>query len=83
MKFKLTCAKFLFTKDEAKKYETLGFTFEDHKYYYRPGPWKKKIIEDPDLTIEISTLEELLVFQEEWGDFVLLGDSIKLYDDSL
>jgi hypothetical protein len=42
-----------------------------------------KSLDTPTITIEISTLEDLMKFIEEYGEIVLTHDSITIYDDYL
>jgi hypothetical protein len=69
MKFYLNTAGNFYTDDTKTKLEKLGFEFEE-------DGWK---LNNP--TIEISTLEELINLQNEYGDLIIRKDSIVIYDD--
>jgi len=74
MKFILsTTGDFYPEKDRREKVSELGFTF-------KPSDYKEFLIEgNPE--IEIKTLKELLDFTKKYGEVVINGTSIEIYDD--
>ena len=69
MKFSLYTSKHFYSKEEAQRYEKLGFSFCDWEKSSEEG--LLAIDDEKDVVIEINTLEELMTFVEEWGTIVL------------
>ena len=77
MKFKVTTSGSFYTKDEAEKLKSLGFTFGVNEYDEMRRPY---LTGDYD-EVEISTLEELISFSNYWGDIIVSDGKIEIYDD--
>jgi hypothetical protein len=79
MRFTLKKSTFFNTEEDKVKYEELGFKFklDDPNSVV---PW---ILDSPMPTIEIKSLEDLLIFIDKYGEIVLTGDSIIIYDGYL
>ena len=79
MTFRVETAGWVYN-DQAKreKLEKLGFKFEPCGGY----PFTKSL-DTPTITIEISTLEDLMEFINEYGTIVLTRENITIYDDYL
>ena len=76
VKYKLETAGYYYAQEDAEKLETLGFEFEPSKF--------RKELEQPygqTVEIEISTMEELAEFVEQWGRIIVDRDTITIYDD--
>jgi len=83
MQFKVFTAGSVYTKEEAEKLKTLGFVFthpkgdeclgikEDTSTYY---------INNDGVTVDFQSLEDLVKFTNSWGEIVLKGDYIEIYD---
>lgn len=80
MKFEITTTARIYSATNADKLSKLGFTFEPFstafdgtQFYIRT----KHVSE-----IEVSSLEELLSLEAQYGPLILSGgDSIEIYDD--
>ena len=74
MKFKLSTTGYFYPQeDRRKKLSELGFTF-------KPSDFKEFSIEgNPE--IEIETLDELMDFTKKYGEIIIDGKSIEIYDD--
>jgi len=70
MKFELSTVKYHYEPNEIPDLENLGFTFE-----------RKGTMEKDEVSIEFSTLEELIGFSRKWGQLIVEGSSIVIYDD--
>lgn len=77
MKFDLSTAGNFYTVEDAKKLEELGFQFDDNGYDKRIC---KRIISN-SVEINISSLEELLIFSDKWGKLIINSNEIIIYDD--
>jgi len=77
MKFELSTSGY-FYPDEAKrvKLEEIGFTF-------KPSYFMEYKITDVKPEIEINTIDELIQFTAKYGEIIVSGETIKLYDDYL
>ena len=71
MKFMVSTARSLYTEEQAAKLKKLGFTFDLNKHGMMIGN---------DVEIEISTLEELITFSEEWGEIIVSSGEIEIYN---
>lgn len=85
MKFKLYTAKTFYEMSgeenkEKEKLEKLGFVFKIYKSDWRVSEeWH--LVESS--TIDINSLEELMVLIKEWGNVVVSEDDITIYNDYL
>jgi hypothetical protein len=70
MIFKLQTSSYFYS-EEQEDYKELGFTFT---------PYETGFIMEGEPTITLSTLEELVEFEETWGHLVFKGDTIEIYD---
>lgn len=77
MKFNLSTAGVFYTKEQAEKLKELGFTFSSKEH----NPTGRLHKEPSDVEIEISTLEELITFSQEWGELIVSDGYIEIYDD--
>ena len=77
MKFDLSTVGYFYTVEDAKKLEELGFQFDNNGYDKRLC---KRII-TRSVEINISSLEELLEFSKKWGELIISGNEIIIYDD--
>jgi len=75
MKFKLSTANGLYRLEDVERLSELGFTFHVHG--------DSAIIDDGNPEIEIDTLDELISFIKKWGQIVMTGDDIIIYDGYL
>jgi len=73
MIFKLQTSSYFYS-EEQEDYKELGFTFTP----YETGQFA--FIMEGEPTITLSTLEELVEFEETWGSLVFMGDTIEIYD---
>lgn len=83
MKFELTASGYYYSEEDAVEYRKLGFDMEDTRQTLpglRRSP-RYAFVRRGDPTIEITTLEELAAFANEWGPLVFNEDSIEIYDD--
>ena len=89
MKFRLSSSSNWYDNKHKERLEKLGFKFEkDDNPICSSEMWYKIDAEHddpgyatPTPTIEFETLEELVAFQKEWGDLILLPDCcIEIYD---
>ena len=88
MKFRLSSTDDWYDDEGKNRLEKLGFQFEIETDSSRTtfGKWYKISKEDDnpiyiEPTIELATIEELVAFQKELGDLILLADScIEIYD---
>lgn len=77
MIFKLTTSGHYYNEPEMRELEKLGFTFKRAPSdAYRP--WVRDV---GVATVSFSTLEELMLFQQQVGAIILDGDEIEIYDD--
>lgn len=77
MKFNLSTVGQFYTVEDAKKLEELGFEFDDNGFSKRLC---KRMI-TRSVEINISSLEELLEFSKKWGELIISGNEIIIYDD--
>jgi len=77
MKINLSTVGLYYTIEDAKKLEELGFKFDDNGFSKRLC---KRII-TRSVEINISSLEELLEFSKKWGELIISGNEIIIYDD--
>jgi hypothetical protein len=78
MIFNLKTSTFIYDeKEKIKPLEDLGFMFEKELTWGgKIGFWKK----DNDVKIMINTLSELVKFVEKYGEIIIDGDTIEIYD---
>lgn len=81
MKFKLDTAGYFYEPEDAARLETLGFRFAPDPDQFRGEGSVYKLA--TDVSIEISTLEELVEFTRRWDRVVFSEAEIKIYDDTL
>jgi hypothetical protein len=84
MLFKLELAKTVYDSvDEKVIYEKLGFTFRKYKDSSYEGMPIKYIwfLNAYNLTIEISTLKELVEFTKKYGPCIVHNQEIEIYND--
>lgn len=87
MKFKLSLTGYFYKNDKHKKYESLGFNFKPYENSgvmqsidkYFAGSYTKN--DDVKPEIEINTIEELIKFTEKYGECVVCGDELEIYND--
>lgn len=79
MKFKLTTSGDWYTKKQANRLMTLGFTFEKDDFD-KERPWLKS--RDSESEVEITSLEELIAFRDKWGPVIIFENTIEIYDSS-
>ena len=75
MRFKLTTSGYFYDKkDYRNKLKALGFEFEpsDHRCFR---------ITDKDVFVDFETLQKLIDFSSEWGEIIVCGDQIEIYDN--
>ena len=74
MKFTVTTSGAIYTEEQAEKLKTLGFEFfiDEQDCPHRAGG---------AVEVEISSLEELIAFSDEWGDIIFSDGRIEIYDD--
>lgn len=77
MKFKVTTSGAFYTEAQAEKLKKLGFTFGVNEYDTRGRPYMTGC----NVEVEISTLEELIAFSDEWGEIIVSDGEIEIYDD--
>jgi hypothetical protein len=87
MKFKLSTSCYFYDKDSAEKLKGLGFEFDEIQQHQRNHlGLSQDYTHDIDITvnpeIEINTVEELVAFSKQWGQLIINGDSIEIYDDN-
>lgn len=86
MKFKVQTVACFYDEEDKKKLEALGFKFKPYSIqeHKRVGgkyfPYYKI---DSSVNIEINTLEELMKFQDEWGQLIINQDCITIFDGYL
>jgi hypothetical protein len=80
VKFNLLTAGRFYTKEDAEKLSSLGFEFTLSESCIKSFP-PYKISGNP--SIEFTSLEELINFIDRWGEIVIDGKSIIIYDDYL
>lgn len=75
MKFTLSTSG-IFYPDKAKreKLEEIGFTF-------KPSNYKEFTITDIEPEIEINTIDELIQFTAKYGEIIVMGETIEIYDN--
>lgn len=73
MKFKLSTSGRFYHKDSQKALKKLGFVFRGTKY--------GDVISDHMPEIEFNTLDDLIKFSDEWGELIVHGDEIEIYDN--
>lgn len=79
MKFNLTTSGCFYDEsDYSRGLRDLGFEFNDESTM---GDNKLYLPSGTTIKIEINTLEDLMKFNDEWGELIISGDSIEIYDD--
>jgi hypothetical protein len=77
-----TCTEEYFDLNLAKHYNGLKWKERGSEHTVLPnGNIKRRLEDSPYWTIEINTLEELIALSEKYGEIILDGDSIEIYDD--
>jgi len=80
MIFKLSQLYYWVDKEEKEQLEKLGFKFKKTGKKYR-SHGEFEVGSNENLTIEISTLEELVSFVKKYGKIVLYEDEIEIYNN--
>lgn len=80
MKFTVTTAGYFYDASKLSKYESIGFTFKDYKDHS-----DRVVIDNREVEVELSTLDDLMAFSENFGQLVVSNDppNITIYDDYL
>lgn len=85
MKFHITTAGRYYTESQAEKLEKLGFkfTFKPNNLIFNPRKYliNKDIEINNVVEINIATLDELVLFSNEWGSIIISDGKIEIYDD--
>jgi len=85
MKFKLSTSGTFYHKRDKEKLEKLGFSFKTTQEVYGSfthAEFYLNRMADPEPTIEINTLDELLSFQDSVDvPLVISEDGIEIYDN--
>lgn len=76
MIFNLDTVGIIYSKEEAKKLEKLGFDFTPD---VNNSAFLRKIASD--LKVEINSIEDLMKFVKEYGLITMDEDQIRIYDD--
>lgn len=81
MKFKVSTSGSSYTEDEANRLKELGFTFEPRTYPIdKFGPQRTHHMTGDDVEIDIASLEDLIAFSGKWGEIIVSGEFIEIYD---
>ena len=78
MRFTLsTSGDYYYDSDAKKNLEKIGFKFKPTTFL----KYEYVIDYNVDPIIEFKTLEELVEFSKEWGEIILIGNKIEIYND--
>lgn len=80
MKFALTMSEIYYSVAQVDKYKRLGFEFVAPKPMLPTIPGRPWWIMEKAVEIELTTLEELMAFVQEWGAIVLSPGKIEIYN---
>ena len=75
MKFKLRTSGYFYFVEGKEHLEKLGFKFNSEKYKER------YTIIDSYPEIELNTLDDLLNLYDNYGELIIRGNIIEIYDD--
>lgn len=78
MRFLLVTTGTFYQKEQKTKLETLGFEFSDYDNGIIIHQFKKT---NKEIFIEMDSLQELVDFSNKWGQIIINGDVIEIYDD--
>ena len=79
MKFKLTTSSHRYDSNSVEKLKTLGFTFQNRLMYLGEELVQERVEDEIEITFE--TLEQLIAFSDVWGELIVCGNRIEIYDD--
>ena len=80
MKFKLSTSDSFYSEGAARKLERLGFEFEPYEDGGFSDLSRPMYMLDKEPEIEIGTLEDLITFSNQWGQIIVNGDCLEIYD---